>query len=95
MGAGLCEPSAGAFDLADAEAVTDESVEVDPLGDDVAPRVLGGDLDSCGRQSIECLGLDQGQLVAVATSGEGPRSVCVAVAGQTASRDGLCRSQPA
>ena len=41
----LGEPAADALDVADQEPATDERVQPDAAGDDVATRLLPGDLD--------------------------------------------------
>ena len=64
-------------------------VQPDAAGDDVATRLLPGDLDPIGGERLERLRLDQRQLVAAAATRERAATVEVAVALEPAARDGL------
>src|SRR6266487_895975 len=61
MRAGLAELYAFAFDVADAEALADEIVDVDPTREDVAPRCSRLDRNATFvRNRFHRLGCDQG-----------------------------------
>ena len=63
--AGLAQLDADALDVADAEALADERVQVDAAREDVAARLGGADLDAVlGLQAFERLGLDQRERLA-------------------------------
>ena len=89
MRARLGEPAADALDVPDQEPATDESIQPDAAGDDVATRLLPGDLDPIGGERLERLRLDQRQLVAAAAARERALAAEVAVALEPASRDRL------
>jgi hypothetical protein len=73
VGAWFGVPAADAFDGGDPRASADETVEGDSAGDDVAARLLPGELDL-----VEHLGLDECELVPTAGSAEGSAAVGVA-----------------
>ena len=81
MVAGLTFASSDALDLANPEAPADQLVERDPLDDEVAPRLLVGEIDAARPQLGERLGLDQREVAAAARHlREGADAAGVAVA---------------
>ena len=69
MRAGFAESLAEALNASDSEASSNEGIEVDPAGDDVAS--CGGICDSVAvgeRETVENFCLDQGEVVAAGVS---------------------------
>ena len=78
----LGETPADALDFADPEAASDERVQRDPARDDVPPRLFPRHRDTVRRERLDCLGLDQRQLVAAAAPRERAGALPVAVAAE-------------
>src|SRR5213083_446960 len=78
VGAWLAQALAETLDVADPEALADESVEVDAAGDDVPAGFLGGELPAGKGQRAENLGLDEREVVAAPVA-VGERSALVEV----------------
>src|SRR5690606_21204682 len=92
VGAGLAASAAAAQDIADGEGAADECVEVDAAGEDVAAGGGEGEWGAGVGEFLECLGGDEGEVVAGAAVGagaEGARAVGVAVAVESAAFDGV------
>jgi hypothetical protein len=88
--AGLAELDAHALGLADRETPTDERVEVDAAGGDVAARLARCELDTVlTRQPLDRLGLDQCQITADAIVLVVAAAVGVAIAVETDAGDGV------
>ena len=67
VGAGLTEPAPDAFDVADPEALSDQGVQVDAAGDDVASSLRVPELLAVGQgEFVEHFSFDQRQVVAAA-----------------------------
>ena len=83
--AGLAQALAEALDVADAEPLPDERVEIDAARDHVAPGVLRGERRAGDLDRVEHLGRHQRQVVAARVDvRERPLTVEVAVARQAA-----------
>jgi hypothetical protein len=91
VGAGLTESAPDALDVANPEALSDQGVQGDTAGDDVASRLRVPESVAIGQgEFVEHLSLDQRQVMAHASPaarGESADPVGVSVAVQPAARD--------
>src|SRR3954452_24418191 len=91
VAAGLGEPEPAAVDLADPEVATDERVDVDAAGEDVAPSAREVERRVAGGEVLHHLRRDKSQLVAGPVSGARAQragAARVAVPVQSAPGDG-------
>lgn len=94
MSAGLAEPLSKALDISNPEPPTDQAVEIDTPGDQVAPSFLVGEPTTTRQhQVIENLGLDKRQIVATAATPyrcKSPNLCCISITNNPAAGSCLC-----